>query len=328
MSLASCKSLEFGYQFFEDTFSIDDFTFDNYRPMAFDASFEALKASILAHGVRVPVQATYDSASDRIILIAGERRARAVQQLRDEGVDPLPRLPVLVYTGAQTPEAELETVVTSVVSNLMSKELNQVDKMRCYKLLSDKGMSKKDIARCCGKDRKTVERSLYLAEFDEKTISFIEANEGDGLLKARNVEIIGQKLKKTLDVAEQDNIEKLESSGEPLPVTGHEGRVLPEDKEAEIRGAAYNVLQEEVRRRKEAKRPKTDQEKLEAKVLRENVRKLNVEQLKESLLKEFDESTTLRVLELVDEVASMDKAPTATQVVSADFVNVETASLQ
>ena len=328
LSSKVCSTLETGYQFFEDTYEIKDLTFDNYRPMVFDESFEALKDSIKAHGVRVPVQAVYNNVKKAIIIISGERRARAVEQLRNEGHEPLPKLPVLLFSGQTSPEQELDSLVTSVVSNLMAKELSQVEKMRCYKMLQDKGMTKKEIARCCGKDRKTVERSLFLSEFDENTLSFIEANENEGLLKARHVEIVGQKLKKSLDGAEKEEIDANGLPKEKNNSEGQERRFIPAEKEAEIRDAAFNVLEEEVRRRQELKRPKTPEEKHLAKELRESMRKVNVDHLKTALFEEFDEGVVTRVIEILDQVANIHRDLTPTQVVTSDFATMTDTTIQ
>jgi ParB/RepB/Spo0J family partition protein len=196
LALNTCEDLQAGYYYFEDILSMDILEFNNYRKVTFDADFQALKDSINDHGIKVPVQISYDTTKKKFLVLAGERRIRAVEQLKMEAPDKITTLPTLVLVCDQRADVtDLDLTVTSVVSNLMSKGLSQVDKMRCYKKLADKGMTKKEISRCCGKDRKTVERSLQLAQFDDEALTFIESSEKSGLLKARNVEIIGQKLK-------------------------------------------------------------------------------------------------------------------------------------
>lgn len=324
LSPEACRQLEHGYYFFEDTADGDFLNFDNFRAVAFDEEFQQLKLSIQEQGVKVPIQVAYDSHGNRFKVLAGERRSRAVAQLRDEG-DSAVALPVLVHVGDQrVADFDLDTTVTAVVSNLHSQELTQVDKMRCYLALHQKGMTKKQIAFCCGKDRKTVERCLQLAEFDHDALAFIEEKEKSGLLKSRNVEIIGQKLKKSLDDAllaeAKAALPEAEQQDKRLIKQKAKEVALPEEKEKEIRDAAYKVLQEEVKRRQEVKKPKSDATKELMKRKREDARRIDIQELQSALRKDaFSDEQIQRIVAIVDDLHNAGRGETATAIVSQDF---------
>ena len=316
-----CRDLSTGYYFFEDVLDLEPLEFQNHRTISYGEDFDALVDSIKDHGVRIPIRATYDVGKEKIIVIAGERRTRAVTRLRELDPDGEYKLPVLLYVGdLRVKDTELDQTITSIVSNLMTQELGQVDKMRCFKMLYDRGMSKKEIVRCCGKDRKTVERSLQLAEFDHEALEFIEDKEKQGLLKARTVEIIGQKLKKSLnDVKRKDAPESQVSEEGPAVPVDAVIKAEPDPREREIRDAAIEVLREEVRRRSEAKKPKSDEEKQLIRQKRENSRRIDIIQLREALDKEFPEDQVQRILDIVDEVYRADQVPSPSKQIAMQF---------
>lgn len=322
LHLAACGRLADGYHFFDNLAATSELHFQNYRKVVFDSDFIALKESIADHGIRVPVQVSYQPSKGVLRVLSGERRVRAVEQIRLESPDLEVRIPILLRVCEDSPEKELDLTVTSVVANLMAKDLTQVDKMRCYKALLATGMSKKEIARCCGKDRKTVERSLELAQFDEEALGFIEEHEKSGLLKARNVEIIGQKLRNALIEAKKDSlpddVEELSSKEIKEKI---QEMPLPEAKEYEIRNSAFRVLQEEVRRREEAKLPKSEAEKIAVRELRENRRLIDIREVRLALEMSFDEEEIGRVLAVLNRLNLEAKGPTSTEQVQEDFKN-------
>ena len=236
-----CKEWGIGTYYFEDVFELDQLVSGPWsRGMGHDEAYETLKESIRECGVKVPLQASFSLKDEALTITSGHRRYHAVKDLlKEEGAKPI-RLPlvVTVYDGHIDSEV-LSQTLTAVVSNLMRKDLTQVEKMRCFKLLADQGLSKKDIARALGKDRKTVERSLHLGAFDEPTLEYIEEKEQEGLLKARHVEIVGQKL------------------NESLKKYGENDKEVEPEKLGQLRSAAKKVLEEHVRRREELKKPKS-----------------------------------------------------------------------
>ncbi len=322
----TCHDLEPGFYFFEDVLSVDILNFDNYRVVFFDEDFAALKESVGAQGVKVPIQIAFDTHSRQLTVLSGERRARAVSELRAAGVENV-HLPCLVRVGdRRMADIDLDNTITAIVSNLHSQELTQVDKMRCYQTLFEKGMSKIEIARCVGKDRKTIERGLQLREFDDEVLDFISEKEKLGLLKSRNVEIIGQKLRKSLDDA------KLEVLRAELPESERDDPTiwktkikqveLPKDQEEAIRGAAYQVLQEEVKRRESAKQPRSDEDRIEQRTRRADVRRVELSKLSHALEVEFDAEQIRKILAIIDELDQSLRKPSSTSIVMKDFAQV------
>lgn len=318
----SCAGLEPGFHFFQDLMETDELVFTGLRRVdETSEDFSHLKESIRLHGVRVPVQLSYDQDQGILRVLAGERRIRAVRAIRLEQAEAPVLLPALVSTGqGRAVDTSLADTITVVVSNLLQPELSQVEKMRCYRLLHEKGLNKKAIALACGKDRKTIERSLQLAEFDEDVLAFIEEHERHGLLKARHVEVIGQKLRQSLTKLDQEQAERLAATTADSPEQERLCSDL-EGKRREVRDAAFHVLQEEVRRRREAKQPRSDMEKLAARERRENTRRVDMRALRSALEEGFSEDEVERILGIIDEL-DQSRDPGATQTITADFARV------
>ena len=319
----ACEQLERGYYFFEDVMDTDILEFPSIREVSYDEEFKNLQESIHHYGIQTPIQLSYDSSLKKLKILAGARRVRAIERIRLASEDKQVYLPALLLVSDQKSQtAQLDESVSLVVSNLMAKSLSQIEKMRCYKTLLDKGMTKKEIARCCGKDRKTVERSLQLSQFDDKALEFIEENEKAGNLKARNVEIIGQNLKNALKEAKKKIVEENKDKGSATEgeLAGKLEEVeLPKEQEESIRDSAFSVLQQEVRRREASRQPKSEAEKIALKEKRENKRVIDLRGLENALKAEFDGGQITRIIAIIDHLSQIDKEPSATEQVASGF---------
>ncbi|MBQ47854.1 MAG: hypothetical protein CMP10_10395 [Zetaproteobacteria bacterium] len=219
LTLNACTKLPLGLHLFDDIEEFESLEFDNPRQVIEDAEYDALVDSIRAQGINTPIQIFFDTSKQTFTVISGERRVRAFLKIKEEQPEDDIKIPVIVSVADGSNEkVETHQRINSVLSNHLSAQLTQVDKMRGYKLLRKKGLSIREIARICGKDRKTVERSLQLAEFPDDVLKFIEKNEE--FLKARHVEILGQKLRQSIrdlevkhlsDYKEKDPSKKKES---------------------------------------------------------------------------------------------------------------------
>lgn len=133
-----------------------------------DAELTELAASIQENGLLQPlVVRPAPGATDRFELVAGERRFRAITQLKWEDV------PVLVR------EASDETLlVLALVENLQREALGPLEEAEGYKALADRfAMTQSDIARAVGKDRSTVANFLRLLNLPPSIRKLLESGQ-------------------------------------------------------------------------------------------------------------------------------------------------------
>lgn len=116
-------------------------------------ALDALAASIEAIGLLQPV--IVRANADDYILIAGERRLRAVKSLgRGE-------IPAIIRQ--ETDDAT--TLAEALVENLQREDLSPLEEAAAYKeLLEDLGMTHEDVAVRVGKSRSTITNTLRLLQ--------------------------------------------------------------------------------------------------------------------------------------------------------------------
>jgi ParB family chromosome partitioning protein len=111
-----------------------------------------LAESISAHGVLQPVIVV--EAGDGYILVAGERRLRAVSQLR------LETIPALVRSANEQERLEL-----ALVENIQRSDLNAVDEAHAYRhLVEEFGLTQERVAERVGRSRPAVANTLRILE--------------------------------------------------------------------------------------------------------------------------------------------------------------------
>ena len=110
-------------------------------------SCRRLPNSISAHGVLQPVVVVEDGYG--FILIAGERRLRAVRQLG------LHTIPAVIRTAN-----EIERLELAFVENLQRSDLNALEEARAYRhLIDDFGLTQERVAERVGRSRPAVANS-------------------------------------------------------------------------------------------------------------------------------------------------------------------------
>lgn len=120
---------------------------------AFDPEeLQALTDSIAAHGVLQPVVVVEDGSG--FILIAGERRLRAVTQLG------LETIPAVVRTANEQERLEL-----ALVENIQRSDLNALDEAKAYRhLIDDFGLTQERVAERVGRSRPAVANTLRILD--------------------------------------------------------------------------------------------------------------------------------------------------------------------
>ncbi len=127
---------------------------------------QALADSISAHGVLQPVVVVEDGSG--FILIAGERRLRAVRQLG------LHTIPAVVRTAN-----ELERLELALVENIQRSDLNALEEARAYRhLIDDFGLTQERVAERVGRSRPAVANTLRILE----TSARVQAAVADGTI--------------------------------------------------------------------------------------------------------------------------------------------------
>jgi ParB family chromosome partitioning protein len=112
----------------------------------------SLAGSIAAHGILQPIIVV--ETADGYTLIAGERRLRAVRQLKHETI------PAVVRTAN-----ELERLELALVENIQRSELNALDEARAYRhLIDDFGLTQERVAERVGRSRPAVGNSLRILD--------------------------------------------------------------------------------------------------------------------------------------------------------------------
>ena len=118
-------------------------------------ALKELAHSIKEQGLIQPIVVSQKQNGD-FIIIAGERRWRAVQQLGWN------RIPVIVKSDEGKRE---KRTVLALVENLQRQDLNPIEEAQAFSwLLNEKGWLQKDLADRIGRDRSTIANTLRLLQ--------------------------------------------------------------------------------------------------------------------------------------------------------------------
>jgi ParB-like chromosome segregation protein Spo0J len=115
--------------------------------------YEALKADIAAHGLRVPVVVDADTGA----IVDGHHRQRAVEELAGEGVK------VPEYRDVRRFVDDDERLAFAVGANLFRRHLSRSQRSELVARLRGEGWSLRRIAGVVGADPETVRRDLTVA---------------------------------------------------------------------------------------------------------------------------------------------------------------------
>jgi len=125
-----------------------------------DAKIKELMASIEAEGLLQPVivkpSLTYKQ-DGKVILIAGERRIRAVKKLG------WPKIPAIILWG------KTDTFALSLVENVARENLNPIEEAQAFlKLIKEKNWTQPQVAKLIGRSQAYVSQRLILLALPEE----------------------------------------------------------------------------------------------------------------------------------------------------------------
>jgi len=130
-----------------------------------EAALAELAETIRVHGVIQPILVR--RASDRYILIAGERRLRAAERAG------LQSIPAIVRDIDDRQMLEM-----ALVENVQREEINPVEAARAYQRLTEEfGLTQAEIAQRAGKSRAVIANTLRLLQLPEEVLREIESGE-------------------------------------------------------------------------------------------------------------------------------------------------------
>lgn len=138
----------------------EEFTEDSIARMA---------SSLDVHGQLQPIRVRFDEARGRYVLIAGERRLRAMKLANWEEVD------VVVADGDLS---EKDILVQQIIENLQREDLKPIERANAFKSLLDQhGWEQKQLAAELCVSEGTVSNALKLLKLDADTQAKVDAGE-------------------------------------------------------------------------------------------------------------------------------------------------------
>jgi ParB family chromosome partitioning protein len=142
----------------------------NQPRVEFDADALArLAESLKTRGQLQPIRVRWDDASDRYVVVVGERRWRAAQLAGFE------TLACVIMTGGATAEDILED---QLVENCLREDLRPIEQARAFKsLLTNRGLSQRELAERLQVGQATISRTLALLELPEAIRQSVDAGE-------------------------------------------------------------------------------------------------------------------------------------------------------
>jgi len=120
---------------------------------------QRLAKSIVNSGLKTPLLVRRDG--DRIVLVDGERRLRAILYAKKALKAPIKTVPVEFESRYSN---ESDALFTTVLANELREDLSPIERAEGYKRLLDFGMEAKDVAEKLGRDGEHVTRSLRLLQ--------------------------------------------------------------------------------------------------------------------------------------------------------------------
>ena len=155
-----------------------------YQPRGvFDQSkLEELANSIREKGLVQPI--VIRRKDEAYELVVGERRLRAAHKAG------LEKVPALLLSGA----TKQEMMEIALVENVQREDLNPMDQAKGYhRLITECGVSQKDLSKRIGKDRSSVSNTLRLLNLPDKIQKYLIDNKLSESHARAVLSIIGQK---------------------------------------------------------------------------------------------------------------------------------------
>ena len=176
---------------------------DQPRQVFFDESLESMASSIKENGQLAPI--IVRKGKNGYELIAGERRWRAMQSIREDMIDAI----VMDVT-------DKESALIAIVENVQREQLNAIEEAEALnKLNIEYDMTHDDIAKYTGKSRSHITNILRL----NTLASYVKLKLADGLIEMGHARAVH-----SLDVTQQESIIK-QAISRKLSVRAVEGLV-------------------------------------------------------------------------------------------------------
>ena len=137
------------------------------RQVFFDEALDSMAASIKENGQLSPIIVRQEGNAYE--LVAGERRWRAMQSLKEQEIDAI----VMDVT-------DKESALIAIVENVQREQLNSIEESEAFiKLIKDYKMTHQDIAKYTGKSRSHITNILRLNDLSE----FVKARLSHGQIE-------------------------------------------------------------------------------------------------------------------------------------------------
>ena len=176
---------------------------DQPRQVFFNESLESMASSIKENGQLAPI--IVRKGKDGYELIAGERRWRAMQSIKEDMIDAI----VMDVT-------DKESALIAIVENVQREQLNAIEEAEAlHKLNAEYGMNHDDIAKYTGKSRSHITNILRLNALTK----YVKSKLADGLIEMGHARAV-----LALDATLQESIIK-QAISRKLSVRAVEGLV-------------------------------------------------------------------------------------------------------
>jgi ParB family chromosome partitioning protein len=176
---------------------------DQPRQVFFNESLESMASSIKENGQLAP--SIVRKGKDGYELIAGERRWRAMQSIKEDMIDAI----VMDVT-------DKESALIAIVENVQREQLNAIEEAEAlHKLNAEYGMTHDDIAKYTGKSRSHITNILRLNALTK----YVKSKLADGLIEMGHARAV-----LALDATLQESIIK-QAISKKLSVRAVEGLV-------------------------------------------------------------------------------------------------------
>lgn len=188
-----------------------------------EEEIDELSESIKEKGLLQPVIVA--KREDFFVLIAGERRVKAVQKLGWE------KIPAIVKEIRE----DKDLILIALIENLQREDLNPVEKARAYeKLQKEFGLTQEEISKIVGKSRAAVANTLRILKLPEKVKEMIAS----GILNEGHARAL-------LSIEEEEKIIKLAEkiSKEKLTVREVERKTSKKEKDPITRDAEEKLTE-------------------------------------------------------------------------------------
>jgi ParB family transcriptional regulator, chromosome partitioning protein len=132
-------------------------------------SLEQLAQSLKERGQLQPIRVRWDTALERWVIIAGERRWRAATQAG---------LPMVTAVEATGPLTDDEILEEQLIENCLREDLKPIEQAKAYQvLLTSRGLSQRQLAERLRISQATIARSVAMLNLPDEIQASVECGE-------------------------------------------------------------------------------------------------------------------------------------------------------